>query len=300
MSNANETVLTDEQIDAIYKNVYGHKAIDPEMRRRTARAIEKAVLATQGAIANTSTVARRGLIDVSASRCSNITYLNETDEALVIGITPKEDFEAKIIVSNRVNSRIKMFHQGEEIGDVILPNETYELRTNGNVDVVWRESRGKRISPQVAQSIPNGDWPEDFTHENGNYQCRCSFCDRMFIGHKRRVICKACRSSQATPPTVDQPKGYEHNRAIMEAERNAGCDEYFKARTESIDAVVYHRIFEAGFQRAYELKTEDSARLDWMQDWAMVYFPNGAIGNTIRELVDNSRKIIVEESTRDE
>lgn len=64
------------------------------------------------------------------------------------------------------------------------------------------------IVPQVAQpsaeSMPSRDWPEDFTHENGNYQCRCIFCECMFVGHKRRVICKACQASDATPPTVDQ------------------------------------------------------------------------------------------------
>lgn len=37
-----------------------------------------------------------------------------------------------------------------------------------------------------------GDWPEDFSHENGNYWCICSLCHANFTGHKRRLVCKAC------------------------------------------------------------------------------------------------------------
>lgn len=40
-----------------------------------------------------------------------------------------------------------------------------------------------------------GDWPEDSSHENGNYNCICYKCKRVFTGHKRRVVCKLC----ATP-----------------------------------------------------------------------------------------------------
>jgi hypothetical protein len=36
------------------------------------------------------------------------------------------------------------------------------------------------------------NWAEDFSHENGNYQCLCVECKKIFIGHKRRVICKLC------------------------------------------------------------------------------------------------------------
>lgn len=45
----------------------------------------------------------------------------------------------------------------------------------------------------VNQSKPSKrDWPEDFSHENGNYTNRCRHCGHDFIGHKRRVVCKAC------------------------------------------------------------------------------------------------------------
>lgn len=37
------------------------------------------------------------------------------------------------------------------------------------------------------------DYPEDFIHENGNYQNKCITCNDIFNGHKRRYICKDCR-----------------------------------------------------------------------------------------------------------
>ena len=43
------------------------------------------------------------------------------------------------------------------------------------------------------------DWPEDFSHENGNYSCKCAHCGNVFLGHKRRVVCKACAQ-----PTADR------------------------------------------------------------------------------------------------
>lgn len=36
------------------------------------------------------------------------------------------------------------------------------------------------------------DWPEDAKHENGRYFCRCCICNEVFIGHKRRVVCREC------------------------------------------------------------------------------------------------------------
>lgn len=39
-----------------------------------------------------------------------------------------------------------------------------------------------------------GNWTEDFCHENGNYENECCKCNNLFIGHKRRVVCKKCSS----------------------------------------------------------------------------------------------------------
>ena len=50
---------------------------------------------------------------------------------------------------------------------------------------------------QAGLAVPNlpGNWPEDASHENGDYECACMTCKQTFYGHKRRVICKVC----ATP-----------------------------------------------------------------------------------------------------
>ena len=36
------------------------------------------------------------------------------------------------------------------------------------------------------------DFPEDFKHENGNYENFYTRCATRFIGHKRRLSCKVC------------------------------------------------------------------------------------------------------------
>jgi hypothetical protein len=44
----------------------------------------------------------------------------------------------------------------------------------------------------LRSDYPDGDWEEDFPHENGNYMCNCHKCGKQFFGHKRRVTCKVC------------------------------------------------------------------------------------------------------------
>lgn len=38
----------------------------------------------------------------------------------------------------------------------------------------------------------DGNYSEDFEHENGNYINKCKNCDNQFLGHKRRTRCKKC------------------------------------------------------------------------------------------------------------
>lgn len=51
----------------------------------------------------------------------------------------------------------------------------------------------------AAVQVPTmpGNWPEDASHENGDYECRCVTCKQTFYGHKRRVVCKVCASPNA-------------------------------------------------------------------------------------------------------
>lgn len=46
--------------------------------------------------------------------------------------------------------------------------------------------------------LPNNgprDWVEDFTTNSGTYQCRCIYCEQLFIGYKRRITCKVCHNT---------------------------------------------------------------------------------------------------------
>jgi DNA repair exonuclease SbcCD ATPase subunit len=36
------------------------------------------------------------------------------------------------------------------------------------------------------------NWTEDYPHENGRYQNKCGICGQLFMGHKRRAVCKVC------------------------------------------------------------------------------------------------------------
>lgn len=50
-------------------------------------------------------------------------------------------------------------------------------------------------SNSFTEAIHN--WPEDFSYENGNYKCKCIYCGVIFIGHKRRVVCKKCANENS-------------------------------------------------------------------------------------------------------
>ena len=50
--------------------------------------------------------------------------------------------------------------------------------------------------------------------------------------------------------------GYELERAMLEAERNAAVDAYIEARPQ-LDSIHNRRIFEAGFERAWNLRQKE-------------------------------------------
>lgn len=40
--------------------------------------------------------------------------------------------------------------------------------------------------------MPDKDWVQDFTEENGNYECHCIECGGTFYGMKGRNVCHVC------------------------------------------------------------------------------------------------------------
>lgn len=76
-----------------------------------------------------------------------------------------------------------------------------------------------------ARPIANvaGDWPEDAPHENGNYHCRCCQCGRMFVGHKRRVVCKICATAATTETPAASDAGVGATPETDATERDMIC-----------------------------------------------------------------------------
>ena len=78
--------------------------------------------------------------------------------------------------------------------------------------------RFREVTEGHAEPRPCGDelhppytakcWPEDASHKNGDYECRCAICGAKFYGHKRRVCCKECASKPA-PVAPRSPEARE-------------------------------------------------------------------------------------------
>ena len=62
-------------------------------------------------------------------------------------------------------------------------------------------SSSSATSP-VTHAAGEGDWPEDFSQENGNYMCHCFTCKKTFMGYKRRLECKLCHNLRTAKPVA--------------------------------------------------------------------------------------------------
>jgi len=47
-------------------------------------------------------------------------------------------------------------------------------------------------------------FPEDYAGGEGKYECICCNCKGSFYGHKRRIVCKVCRTSPTPAERVEQ------------------------------------------------------------------------------------------------
>lgn len=54
-----------------------------------------------------------------------------------------------------------------------------------------RQERESFVAYMRGWATPR-DWPEDYDDENGCYSCSCCYCESVFTGYKRRVVCKVC------------------------------------------------------------------------------------------------------------
>jgi hypothetical protein len=78
--------------------------------------------------------------------------------------------------------------QPDEAVQVISSDGSWRVIRREDMYAAQPEARG------VEGMVPNmpGNWPEDASHENGDYECACARCGATFYGHKRRVVCKVC------------------------------------------------------------------------------------------------------------
>jgi hypothetical protein len=42
--------------------------------------------------------------------------------------------------------------------------------------------------------------PKDWLEDKSWYQCRCAYCKELFVGYKRRIVCKECDAKPKTCP----------------------------------------------------------------------------------------------------
>ena len=66
------------------------------------------------------------------------------------------------------------------------------------------------------------NWPEDFSHENGNYNNECYLCKVVFVGHKRRKVCRVCANPKSIHAEADALRE-ENARLKAEAEKLRGA-----------------------------------------------------------------------------
>jgi len=79
---------------------------------------------------------------------------------------------------------------------------------------------------RVAHENREGDYPEDFEHENGNYINVCYSCDNTFTGLKIRTCCRKCHDRLALKRKLKPNKLYNTlcNR-IEDLARDYGYEE---------------------------------------------------------------------------
>ena len=51
---------------------------------------------------------------------------------------------------------------------------------------------------------PEGNYPEDYKYENGNYMNKCIKCGNDFMGYKRKIYCKSCINKETKETECDK------------------------------------------------------------------------------------------------
>jgi len=101
--------------------------------------------------------------------------MNKHKESLEKILSQSNDSDSRAIALTTLNSQDRMYSEEEVIGEIQFPFDDKK------------------------------SYPEDFSHENGQYQNRCFLCTHYFLGHKRRVMCKECFTKTESVEPKEQP-----------------------------------------------------------------------------------------------
>jgi len=102
--------------------------------------------------------------------------------------------EAKLYIGSRIRAVLLDVDTGKvAVVDAsilaVSDNGTANIACNGQS--LWMRLEHITKVPYDVKESP-GDWPEDYAHEDGCYQCKCFQCGNLFHGHRRRALCKTC------------------------------------------------------------------------------------------------------------
>lgn len=84
------------------------------------------------------------------------------------------------------------------------------------------------VRPYWMTGNAENDWTEDATHENGQYFCECASCDKDFVGHKRRKICRKCHMEAKAIYDAMSPD----ERAGFEARLREEFSEFYRTNAD--------------------------------------------------------------------
>jgi len=149
-------------------------------------------------------------------------------------------------------------------------------RMLGKHPIPSRSGAVPEAQPVAWGAFPAGprDWAEDFAHENGQYACICCECKQQFIGHKRRVVCKACVAEKEAIPAPDA--ACERCASNADVIRVAGemydwYTSYDGGPHETVGRFLsrlYDAVAKSRTNTTHPDARRDSARLDWLQSRA--------------------------------
>lgn len=110
---------------------------------------------------------------------------------------------------------------------------------------------------------PEKDWPEDFDHENGMYYCRCIHCKDLFIGYKRRAVCKLC--SDTSVVEKPDPKDVKIGRLQRKIEKLTQQRDHYKQKHDYYANVISMQPYLERRWTSFEERRKEQERIKGLE-----------------------------------